>query len=219
MCCSPQASSEKGTMLPATVTTAKWRSMTGSVGTRPPWWRSTSRSTRAPRAIRAHATVVGVRPSTATLMNRNDQPQMKARRNRRRTPAVNQRRRCVPQGGFGAHPSARRPEGVRAPPRIGSMSKSLVERRLRQVAGRLVQLRGELAVSNEQLAHLADAADDARLRSLVSETPIADDDRRQTERHAEAMRRHQAKVAEEIARLERYQDELLDRLLAESRAR
>ena len=99
------------------------------------------------------------------------------------------------------------------------MSKSLVERRLRQVAGRLVQLRGELAVSTEQLAHLADAADDARLRSLVSETPIADDDRRHTERHAEAMRRHQAKVQEEIARLERHQDELLDRLLAESRAR
>jgi hypothetical protein len=99
------------------------------------------------------------------------------------------------------------------------MSKSLVERRLSQVAGRLRQLREELAVSTEQLAHLADAADDARLRSLVSETPIADDDRRQTERHAEAMRRHQAKVAEEIARLERDQDDLLDRLLAESRAR
>ena len=99
------------------------------------------------------------------------------------------------------------------------MPKSLVERRLSQVAGRLVQLRDELAVSTEQLAHLADAADDARLRSLVSETPVADDDRRHAERHAEAMRRHQAKVQEEIARLERSQDELLDRLLAESRAR
>jgi hypothetical protein len=99
------------------------------------------------------------------------------------------------------------------------MSKSLVERRLSQVAGRLRQLRDELAVSTEQLAHLADAADDARLRSLVSETPVADDDRRHAERHAEAMRRHQAKVQDEIARLERDQDELLDRLLAESRAR
>jgi predicted nucleic acid-binding Zn-ribbon protein len=99
------------------------------------------------------------------------------------------------------------------------MSKSLVERRLSQVAGRLRQLRDELAVSTEQLAHLADAADDARLRSLVSETPVADDDRRHAERHAEAMRRHQAKVQDEIARLERHQDELLDRLLAESRAR
>jgi uncharacterized protein (DUF3084 family) len=99
------------------------------------------------------------------------------------------------------------------------MPKSLVERRLSQVAGRLRQLRDELAVSTEQLAHLADEADDARLRALVSETPVADDDRRQAERHADAMRRHHAKVVEEIAKLERHQDELLDRLLAESKSR
>ncbi|HEY3143337.1 MAG TPA: hypothetical protein VGJ86_19520 [Acidimicrobiales bacterium] len=97
------------------------------------------------------------------------------------------------------------------------MSKASVERRLRQVAGRLRQLREELGVSDEQLTHLADAADDARLRALVSETPLAGEDHRQAERHAEAMRRHRAKVLEEIGRLERSQDELLDRLMAESR--
>lgn len=94
----------------------------------------------------------------------------------------------------------------------------MVERRLRQVAERLRQLRDELEVSAEQLAHLADAADDAHLRALVSETPVADHDRRQAERHADAMRRHRAAVLDEIARLERAQDELLDRFLAESRA-
>jgi hypothetical protein len=99
------------------------------------------------------------------------------------------------------------------------MPKSLVERRLSQVAERLRQLRAELEVSGEQLAHLADAADDARLRSLVSETPVADLDHRQAERHAEAMRRHRAAVLEEIAKLEHDQDELLDRLMAESKAR
>jgi hypothetical protein len=97
------------------------------------------------------------------------------------------------------------------------MPKSLVERRLRQVAGRLRQLREELEVSTEQLAHLADTADDARLRALVSETPISDRDHRDAERHAEAMRRHQGEVRDEIVRLEAEQDELLDRLLAESR--
>ena len=99
------------------------------------------------------------------------------------------------------------------------MPKSLVERRLSQVAGRLQQLRAELEVSGEQLAHLADAADDARLRSLVSETPVADHDHRQAERHAEAMRKHRAKVEAEIAKLERDQDELLDRFVAESKSR
>jgi predicted nucleic acid-binding Zn-ribbon protein len=99
------------------------------------------------------------------------------------------------------------------------MSKSSVERRLSQVAERLRQLRDELAISAEQLTHLADAADDARLRALVSETPVADEDHRQAERHAEAMRRHRAKVEDEIAKLERDQDELLDRFVAESKPR
>jgi hypothetical protein len=100
---------------------------------------------------------------------------------------------------------------------MARMPKSLVERRLSQVAGRLQQLRAELEVSAEQLDHLADAADDARLRALVSETPLADVDHRQAERHAEAMRRHRAAVLDEISKLERDQDELLDRLVAESR--
>jgi cell division septum initiation protein DivIVA len=99
------------------------------------------------------------------------------------------------------------------------MSRSAVERRLSQVSQRLRQLCEELAVSAEQLDHLADAADDARLRSLVSETPVADHDHRQAERHADAMRRHRAKVEAEIARLERDQDALLDRFVAESRSR
>lgn len=97
------------------------------------------------------------------------------------------------------------------------MSRSSVERRLRQVAGRLRRLRAELEVTTEQLAQLADAADDARLRALVSETPISDRDHRQAARHADAMRRHREAVTAEIAELEREQDELLDRLLAESR--
>jgi transcriptional regulator with XRE-family HTH domain len=97
------------------------------------------------------------------------------------------------------------------------MSKASVERRLRQVGDRLRQLREELGVTDEQLAQLAEAADDARLRSLVSETPMAGDDHRQADRHAEAMRGHREHVAAEIERLERSQDELLDQFVAESR--
>lgn len=96
------------------------------------------------------------------------------------------------------------------------MSRASVERRLRQVADRLRQLREELGVTDEQLAQLADVADDARLRALVSETPLAGEDHRQAERHVEAMRKHRSHVAEEIAQLETTQDELLDRLVAES---
>lgn len=94
------------------------------------------------------------------------------------------------------------------------MSKRQVERRLTEVGRRLRQLRDELVVADEQLLHLADAADDARLRALVSETPVSDREHREAARHAEAMRAHRAAVADEIQRLEVAQDELLDRLTA-----
>jgi hypothetical protein len=97
------------------------------------------------------------------------------------------------------------------------MSRSLVERRLAEVSTRLRQLRDDLAVSDEQLSHLADAADDARLRSLVSETPLADREHHDAQRHAEAMQRHRAELLAGIARLEQTQDDLLDRLVAESK--
>jgi hypothetical protein len=81
------------------------------------------------------------------------------------------------------------------------------------VGAQLKELRRELAVTDEQLAQLADEAEDARLRSLVSETPLADREHREASRHAEAMGRHRAEVVADIARLERLQDELLDKLL------
>ena len=97
------------------------------------------------------------------------------------------------------------------------MSRSLLERRLSEVGARLKQLREELVVTDEQLAALADAADDARLHALVSETPIADEDHHQAQKHADAMQRHRAEVVSSIDQLERRQDDLLDRLLAEQR--
>ena len=81
---------------------------------------------------------------------------------------------------------------------------------------RLAQLRAEMAVADEQLAHFAEVADDARLRSLVSETPLADRDHHDAQRHADAMQRHREELVASITRLEATQDELLDRLMAES---
>ena len=97
------------------------------------------------------------------------------------------------------------------------MSRSLVERRLSEVGTRLKQLREELAVSDDQLALLAETADDLRLRALVSETPLADKEHHEAQRHADAMVRHRAEVLEGIAKLEQTQDELLDRLLVETK--
>jgi hypothetical protein len=94
------------------------------------------------------------------------------------------------------------------------MSRAAVERRLIQLAGRLKQLRADLELADEQLQHFAEIADETRLRALVSETPLADREHHDAERHAAAMRRHRDDVAAEIDRLERRQDELLDELLS-----
>ncbi len=78
------------------------------------------------------------------------------------------------------------------------------------------RLHEDLRVADEQLAHFADDADDARIRSLVAETPVAEREHREANKHAVAMRRHRDEVRDEIARLETTQNELLDRLMAES---
>jgi len=95
------------------------------------------------------------------------------------------------------------------------MSKWLVERKLSEAAERLRQLRSELGVVDEQLAFLTDAADDARLRAMVSETPMADKEHREAQKHADAMTRHRSQLVTQIGELEKAQDELLERLFAE----
>ncbi len=94
------------------------------------------------------------------------------------------------------------------------MSRSLIERRLTDVAERLKQLRFDLGVADEQLLHFSHEADDARLRSLVSETPLAEREHRDAARHAAVSARSRDDLAAEIARLEALQDELLDELVA-----
>jgi uncharacterized protein (DUF3084 family) len=98
------------------------------------------------------------------------------------------------------------------------MSTSLTERRLGDVSARLKRLREELSVADEQLGQLAEEAEDARVRSLVSETPMAVREHREAAKHADAMSKHRAKVVEQIAELEAEQDRLLDRFMAERRA-
>jgi phage terminase Nu1 subunit (DNA packaging protein) len=99
------------------------------------------------------------------------------------------------------------------------MSRALIERRLFDVAQRLKRAREELAVIEEQFAAMADAADEARIRSLVSETPLAHREYCEAQRHADAMDRTRRAVAAEVAELQVTQDDLLDRLIGEDSPR
>jgi predicted nucleic acid-binding Zn-ribbon protein len=95
------------------------------------------------------------------------------------------------------------------------MSRTALERQLTDVSERLRARRGDLDVAEEQLQHFTDIAEETRLRALVSETPLADREHQDAERHAAAMRRHRQELVDEITELEQRQDVLLDKLLAD----
>ena len=99
------------------------------------------------------------------------------------------------------------------------MSGSILQRRLVDVSDRLKRMRAELAVTQEQLLFLEEEAEDARLRALVAETPLADVEARDARRHTDAMARHRDALRQTVAELEREQDALLDRISAELSAR
>jgi hypothetical protein len=89
------------------------------------------------------------------------------------------------------------------------MQRALLERRIRDVHARLVRAREELAVLDEQLEVVLESADEARVRSLVSETPLAAHEHSEAKRHADAMVRARTAQASAVMELERRQDELL----------
>jgi hypothetical protein len=95
------------------------------------------------------------------------------------------------------------------------MSRSSIERRLRDVHERLKRARQELSVLDEQLAALNEDVDDTKVRAVVDESLLSQREHREAQRHADAMARSRDKVLASIAELERSQDELLDRLVVE----
>ncbi|MHB1487613.1 MAG: hypothetical protein ACYCZM_08675 [Acidimicrobiales bacterium] len=92
------------------------------------------------------------------------------------------------------------------------MHRSLVERRITEVTSRLKRARQELVVLDEQLNALTEAADEARIRSLVSETPLANKEYQEAQRHADALKRSREAALAAVAGLQSDQDELLERL-------
>ena len=89
------------------------------------------------------------------------------------------------------------------------MHRVLLERRIRDVHARLLRAREELAVLDEQLTVVQESADEARVRALVSETPLATQEHNEAARHADAMARARDALSKNVEDLERRQNELL----------
>ncbi len=97
--------------------------------------------------------------------------------------------------------------------RLLSDSRQRGEKRLFDANARLERARAELAISEEQLAALEDAADEARVRSLVSETPLAERECQEAKRHADTLRRAVDSARASVRELEQAQDELIGGLI------
>ena len=93
------------------------------------------------------------------------------------------------------------------------MSRASIERRLTELSRELGTAREELHILDEQIAHFADSADDARLRSLLSETPLAGREHDEAARTVSALQRDRSVWADRVTTLEARQDELLDKMM------
>ena len=92
------------------------------------------------------------------------------------------------------------------------MRRASIERKLRDNAEELKRATEDLRVSTEQLEQLSGEAEEARIRAMVSETPLAEQSFHEASRHAESMRRHHTDLEQRIETLESRQNELLDQM-------
>lgn len=89
------------------------------------------------------------------------------------------------------------------------MSTRLQKRRLEDLQRRLSAARESLGVLEEQVAVWNEALDDARIRSLVSETPQQTHDYHELSRHVAAANAEMQRRASEVRSLMEERDELL----------
>ncbi len=66
---------------------------------------------------------------------------------------------------------------------------------------------------DEQIAHFSDAAEDARLRAMVSETPLADREHREASKTVNNLTRDRRQWADRLTAMETKQDRLLDEMM------
>jgi hypothetical protein len=89
-----------------------------------------------------------------------------------------------------------------------------ISRSLADLGERLARARQDLRIAEEQLVFQRDVREDARIRMLVSETPLAERDFRIARDDYERLERERTRLQAEIADLRREQDRLLDRMIA-----
>ena len=106
----------------------------------------------------------------------------------------------------------RSPTEARGSRSMGPVMATRIERRLRSNQEKLRQFHEDLSVVSEQLQAVNDVADDAELRSIVSETPLADHEAGDAVRQRDALSLERDHIVGRNAKLEMEQDKLLEDL-------
>src|ERR1019366_1335245 len=89
------------------------------------------------------------------------------------------------------------------------MGPRLVQRHLEDVQRQLAQARESLAVLEEQVVVWNDALDDARIRALVSETPLQSKEYEELSRHVMVANAEMKRRSLDVGELLTARDELL----------
>lgn len=88
--------------------------------------------------------------------------------------------------------------------------------RLTALSGEIAEAETELRILDDQVAFQSEVAEDARIRALVSETPLADRESRIAGDDLARLVRSRDASARRVGELRAEQDALLERMLAES---
>ncbi len=98
-------------------------------------------------------------------------------------------------------------------PGSSERKKRAAERRLFELHARMTEARAELEIVEAQLAALSEAAEEARVKMLVSETAIAHREWDEARRHEETLRKSAQCTRAAILAMEREQNALFDSLV------
>ncbi len=90
-----------------------------------------------------------------------------------------------------------------------------IAQRLRALSAETATLQTEIGILEEQIAFQTEIADDARIRALVSETPIADRDAQVASGDLARIMRSRTDALKRLEQLRADQDGLLERMLDE----
>jgi hypothetical protein len=88
-----------------------------------------------------------------------------------------------------------------------------IPQRLRALSAEIHGLQTEVGILEEQIAFQTEVADDARIRAVVSETPLADREAREADGDLARLVRLRQETLQRLQTLRDDQDSLLERLL------